>query len=141
MKGRELKRVWGPAFDSYYLLLIERRKLQEMSKYFNKFRIISSWQDQVKEINLCIKLIDITIEHDSYYNNWLKANYGKHKESQYKVFSKYVNIKNAKRFNYTPVFDHDSIFIRDAYKMELRKIKAFYLYNKIRNYKMLTWWN
>lgn len=52
----------------------------------------------------------------------------------------YINTKNASRFclfNF-PTDDYD---IEIIHKEELRRYKAWYLYNKIRTYKLFSWWN
>ena len=46
-------------YDFEYMLDLEKFKLKRMSEYFSKSQIISDWERVVKEINLCIKLINI----------------------------------------------------------------------------------
>lgn len=110
-------------YDFEYMLNLEKFKLKRMSKYFSKSQIISDWERVVKEINLCIKLIDIITEKDPpgyLYNGTKKL--------------PYVNTRNYKRFL-------KYIYDNDFYRDDLRQTKALYLYNLIRTYRMMSWWD
>ena len=110
-------------YDFEYMLDLEKFKLKRMSEYFSKSQIISDWERVVKEINLCIKLIDIVLERDLpgfLYNNTKKL--------------PYINTRNHKRF-LKYIYDNDS------YRDDLRQTKALHLYNLIRTYKMRSWWD
>ena len=110
-------------YDFEYMLDLEKFKLKRMSEYFSKSQIISDWERVVKEINLCIKLIDIITEKDPpgyLYNGTKKL--------------PYVNTRNYKRFL---KYIYDNNFYRD----DLRQTKALYLYNLIRTYRMMSWWD
>ena len=110
-------------WDWEYMLDLERFKLKRMSEYFSKSQIISDWERVVKEINLCIKLIDIITEKDPpgyLYNGTKKL--------------PYINTRNHKRFL---KYIYDNNFYRD----DLRQTKALYLYNLIRAYRMMSWWD
>ena len=110
-------------YDFEYMLDLEKFKLKRMSEYFSKSQIISDWERVVKEINLCIKLIDIITEKDPpgyLYNGTKKL--------------PYVNTRNYKRFL-------KYIYDNDFYRDDLRQTKALYLYNLIRTYRMMSWWD
>lgn len=110
-------------YDFEYMLNLEKFKLKRMSEYFSKSQIISDWERVVKEINLCIKLIDIITEKDPpgyLYNGTKKL--------------PYVNTRNYKRFL-------KYIYDNDFYRDDLRQTKALYLYNLIRTYRMMSWWD
>lgn len=110
-------------YDWEFMLDLERFKLKRMAQYFSKSQIVSDWEIIVKEINLCIKLIDIITERDTlgnFYDGTKKL--------------PYVNTKNYKRFL-------KSFYNNDFYYSELRVTKALYLYNLIRTYKMRSWWD
>lgn len=110
-------------YDFEYMLNLEKFKLKRMSEYFSKSQIISDWERVVKEINLCIKLIDIITEKDPpgyLYNGTKKL--------------PYVNTRNYKRFL-------KYIYDNDFYRDDLRQTKALYLYNLIRAYRMMSWWD
>ena len=110
-------------YDFEYMLDLEKFKLKRMSEYFSKSQIISDWERVVKEINLCIKLIDIITEKDPpgyLYNGTKKL--------------PYINTRNYKRFL-------KYIYDNDFYRDDLRQTKALYLYNLIRTYRMMSWWD
>ena len=110
-------------YDFEYMLDLEKFKLKRMSEYFSKSQIISDWERVVKEINLCIKLIDIITEKDPpgyLYNGTKKL--------------PYINTRNYKRFL-------KYFYNNDSYRDDLRQTKALYLYNLIRTYRMRSWWD
>ena len=110
-------------YDWEFMLDLEKFKLKRMSEYFSKSQIISDWERVVKEINLCIKLIDIITEKDLpgyLYDETKKL--------------PYINTRNHKRF-LKYIYDNDS------YRDDLRQTKALYLYNLIRTYRMRSWWD
>lgn len=82
-------------------------------------------------MSICVNLIGIILEEDStleYIPSTKTRNYN------YKVI-KYVNTKNALRFN----FD-DNVDIQNKFAQELlRQRKANYLYNKIRYTYIYNW--
>jgi hypothetical protein len=121
MKKKNFKRVWGYEWDYYYLLNLERIKLREMANYTKKRKIILNWERQFKEYELCIKLIDIILEEDPQYKS-------------------YINTKNKKRFGYHNDIIFSNDLILNYYLLSIRKSKALYLYNKIRSYRLPTWW-
>lgn len=148
MKGREFKRVWGFPWDFAYLLQIEQRKLREMAAYFKKHKRTVGWEFQVRDCELCAKLIDIILERDAYYMSWLNANYGKKacviratQNPDYDIpFPKHVNIRNSQRFLPNVDFNENPKLIEHL-KVSLRQTKALYVYNKIRSYRMFHWWD
>lgn len=145
MKGREFARVWGKPWDYAYLLAIEQRKLKEMANYFKRSQLTVGWERQVRECELCVKLLDIVMERDKYYTAWLNTNYGgkafrEGKQGMYS-FSKHINIRNAHRFFSNAHFDVDKPVLTNSLRVELRRRKAFHLYHKIRLYRMMTWWD
>lgn len=110
-------------YDFEFMLNLEQFKLKRMSEYFSKSKIDYNWEKIVKEINLCIRLIDIITERDLpgfLYNNTKKL--------------PYINTRNHKRFN-------KYIYDNDFYLDDLRQTKAFHLYNLIRTYRMRSWWD
>lgn len=141
MKAREFKRVWGPNYDYYFLLKLEQRKLKEMIKDFTKWKHHVDWDSCIREMNLCIQLIDIILEQDKYYKSWLYNSFGK-SPFEAKEFPVYVNIRNSKRFFKNRNFNipKNEALIKH-WIPELRRKKALYLYNKIRTSRMLSWWD
>lgn len=99
------------------------------------------WQLVVRDMNICLKLIDIILEEDQYYRSWLDNCYGSRPIKQL-PFPVYVNSKNYKRF--MPLLEkyrHDDMHLQAHLNISLRQKKALYLYNKIRAYRMECWWD
>lgn len=133
---RNFKRLIGEDWDYGYLLKLEQYKLKRMAKYFNKSRLVVGWEDQVKTCNLMVSLLDIILEEDSYYLSWLDNS---HKLGKFydNTFPTYVNIRNASRFI---INDFPEKFA-ELRKAELRRQKAWYIYNRLRYLKMENLWD
>ena len=136
-------------WDGTYLLKLEKAKMEEMATYFERSQLVDGWKRMVKKLRLCARLIDIITEDDDvelfhYNGDWHFEPCKDNPEYYEMVFSddhEYicdvkVNLKNIKRFaknekliNYYLKFPH-----------ELYKLKAEYLYHKIRFYNELNWW-
>jgi len=140
MKARKLRRIWGQPWDFAYLLELEQYKLKEMSAYFKKSQLTVGWEFQVRDIELCIKLIDIILEKDQYYRSWLHNCYGSMPIKRL-PFPVYVNNKNYKRFIPLARIEEINDFAYPSWVSVLRQKKALYLYNKIRAYRMECWWD
>lgn len=142
MKGREFKRIWGPNYDYYYLLKLEQRKLKEMVRDFTKWKHHTDWDLSVREMNICIQLIDIILEQDKYYKSWLHTSFG---TVPYEVqkFPIHVNIRNYERFFKKRGFflPQEGTFRYNHLIPEVRRRKALHLYNKIRASRMFGWWD
>lgn len=131
MKPRAFKRIWGKPWDFSYLLILEYHKIKEMRDYHQKRQFFEGWEYVVRDLSLCLKLIDIILERDkrgfSYDSNKMIA---------------YVNTRNAKRFGSDwEMFNHPKKRISELLKESLRIKKALFLYNKIRAYNTLSWWD
>jgi hypothetical protein len=145
MKPRNFKRIWGKPWDWYYLLNLERCKIKEMMNYINKTRRFVGYQTVIRDMQICIKLIDIVLEEDIPYKSWLHQSYG-HPVKDFEAleeakFPKYINIKNRHRFLDKDFFNGDYPNIFNSLLAEYRKRKALALYNKIRTYKLFSWWD
>lgn len=145
MKDRKFRRIWGKPWDWGYLLNLERCKIQEMMNYINKTRRFVGYQTVIRDMQICIKLIDIVLEEDIPYKSWLHQSYGcsaKDFESiEETKFPKYINIRNRHRFLHKDFLNGDHPNIFNSLLAEYRKIKALALYNKIRTYKLFSWWD
>lgn len=141
MKSRKLRRIWGYPWDFVYLLELEQYKIREMRDYMQKHHHLMGWQLVIRDMNICLKLIDIILEKDQHYRSWLDNCYGfiPHKQLPFPV---YVNSKNYKRF--MPLlekFEYNDMYLQTRMNISLRQKKALYLYNKIRAYRMECWWD
>lgn len=145
MKPRNFKRIWGEPWDWYYLLHLEQTKLKEMANYFEKKDRFVGVEKVVRDIRICLKLIDIICGKDALYKSWLHQSYGhpiKDFESLEEVkFPKYINIRNRHRFLHKDFLNGDYPNIFNSLLAEYRKVKALALYNKIRTYNLFTWWD
>lgn len=146
-------------WDYCYLLLLEKKKLQRMYNYFSKSEIAYSDEIVARDLRICIKLIDIIMEDDAAYKTWLHESSKdqlmhtrKKEDGLYRVefeqlrpdtdFQKYVNVRNAERFLGKPFnkIEHSArSYVHE--KISLRLLKALHLYNLIREYNMLGWYN
>lgn len=113
------KKLVTSHYDGYYLLTLERFKINAMAKDFEKHHFYVGWEDDVRDMKLCVKLLDIIMGEDPVGKNWEKE-------------ICYINTKNYKRFLSS---EPDKYLL----KLELRRVKALHLYNKIRN-RVLRWW-
>lgn len=140
MKARAFKRIWGKPWDYGYLLKLEQHKIREMRDYIQKYHTHLRWENQVREMTICIKLIDIILEEDIYYKSWLHNCYGSipHKDLPFPV---YINVRNYKRFIPTLDIQKYNESLLPNLHSNIRKEKAMYLYNKIRAYRMQSWWD
>ena len=148
MKPRAFKRIWGKPWDFGYLLDLEKAKIKEICTYIKRHKSHADYERSVREMEICIRLIDIIQEDDVHYKSWLNANYGLKPEERWTSkgitpFSIYVNTRNILRF--MPQIDKDfkskHPIILENIKISLRQQKALYLYNKIRAYCMQKWWD
>jgi hypothetical protein len=100
----------------------------------------------VREIAICIRLIDIFMENDAVYNTWPDRSFSEKLEDRSIVdFPVYVNTRNEQRFfRRTPIKDAQAHGNRDLaiYAIvSLRQQKALHLYHLIGEYKLLGWWD
>ena len=109
-------------FDYEYLLDIERVALKYMAKYFKASNIVHHNEFIVRDINLCLKLLNIATG-DLFY-------------AKEDINAPYVNIRNKERFIKHTTKNFDSPAIRSF----IREMKAWSLYCKIRS-NMQSWWD
>lgn len=135
-------------WDWTYLLQLEQAKFKEMAIYFEQSKVSSDWEFQVRDCKLCIKLIDIILEQDEPYTQWLESNYGIYKNESISVkevlrvpISTHVNTRNAARFVKNPYTYESNTPASNLFEVDLRQTKAFYLYQKIRLYKLQNLWD
>ena len=137
-------------WDHSYLLNIEKAKMLEMAKYFERSQIAEGWERRVKELRLCARLIEIMTDETElfhYNGDWNFVPSKTHPGCYEMEFSEdweyvcdvKVNTKNIKRF----VLDEkmiDYILNKDGLH-QLYMIKARQLYYKIRLEREETWWD
>lgn len=135
-------------FDYSCLLDLEQFKLKRMIDSFEHASCpYVGIENHIREMKICVSLIDIILERDAYMNTYMEDNYGKNgivqvytegneiktrmTQEHYKI-PVHVNTKNYARFRFNK--EPDELIL-----MEFRRVKAMYLYNKIRN-RMFHWW-
>lgn len=116
-------------WDFGFNLKIEKEMLNRMYEFYSSDKPVAVESERVaREVKLAIKLLEIIMEEDS------AVSWGGLDNPNKWTLVKYINIKNASRFGIS--FELEEPLMRD----DLRQAKAWYLYNKLRLYRMLTWW-
>ena len=148
-------------WDYAYLIALEKKKLQRMRDYIDSEGHYEGKELTVRELAICIRLIDIFMEDDAVYNTWLHQSFSgelkfrKLENDLYELddtdrkpiadFPVYVNVRNERRFfRATPIRDAQQKGERDRAIfsiVSLRQQKALHLYHLIREYKLLIWWD
>ena len=148
-------------WDYAYLIALEKKKLQRMRDYIDCEGHYEGKELTVRELAICIRLIDIFMEDDAVHNTWLhqsfsgKLKFRKQENDLYELddtdrkpiadYPVYVNVRNERRFfRATPIKDAQQKGDRDRAILSivrLRQQKALHLYHLIREYKLLSWWD
>ena len=119
-------------WDYSYLLELEKFKLQLMIDNFTNYPHVEH-KNHIKWMSISIKLIDIILEKD------MCINYDFNNENI--TINKYINIRNAERFNcYSQTHNVNEQLTLFGKEM-LRERKALYLYNAIRYNYLYEWWD
>ena len=144
-----------------FLMALEKKKLQRMHDCIKRESLLEHKDFVVRDIAICIRLIDIIMEEDAVFKSWLKQSFpGKMKftkvdENLFEVdleggrqiadYPVYVNVRNERRFfRRTPIKDAQSEGNRTKVILtipRLRQQKALHLYHLIREYKLFEWWS
>jgi hypothetical protein len=148
-------------WDYSCLIALEKKKLQRMHDCIKSESCLEHKDFVVRDIAICIRLIDIFMEEDSIFLNWLhksfsgELKYTKVGDNLYELdgldeqsiidFPKYVNVRNEKRFFLrTPIKIAQTEGNRTKvihFITRLRQEKALHLYHLIREYKLFEWWS
>lgn len=156
-------------FDDGYLLRIEYEKLKMMYNYFKDADIVVDEWHIALTIKRAIAVLEIIIEEDEAYNKYLDDNYGnvnlieESEETDDPNIYRYnpqprvlsvpvkVNIRNAYRFAHLTERFHnnrnESTLEKNLsenygmFAMELRKLKAMYIYYEMRKNYTYEWWD
>ena len=116
-------------FDYEYLLDIEKVALKYMAEYFKSSNIVVGNEFIVRDISLCLKLLNIATDGYFHSNNPSYENEG--------INTPYVNTRNRNRFlKHEAKLESTSI----DRKALIREVKAWNLYCKIRS-SMQRWWD
>ena len=144
-----MKTCWkGRPWDVGFLYELEKAKLQEMIAYHKKTLRYVGVEEDIKWMELCVKLIDIFEEKTPIFNYTGDLKFIPIKDSDCLEVDAsdlkyhcnvYVNTKNASRF-YSKL-DNNSDNYYKAFPHELYILKAKHLYHKIRYEKDVAWWD
>ncbi len=148
-------------WDYAYLIALEKKKLQRMRDCIKREGHLANNSVVVRDIGICIRLIDIFMEDDAVFNSWLHQSFSgemkfrKLEDGNYELddtnrkpiadYPVYVNVRNERRFfRSTPIRDAQLEGNRDKTILSivsLRQEKALHLYHLIREYNMFSWWD
>ena len=112
-------------YNGESILLVLKKKLEWQAEYFENFGHCESDPYKAARMRLCCRLIDIIC--------WG----GLTKEYQ-RSFRKYVNTRNAKRFENVPTWNMSYLY---GEKQKLRYQKAYALLFRTLYNNILTWWD
>ena len=146
-------------WDYCYLIALEKKKLQRMHDCIKHNSCLEHKDFVVRDIAICIRLIDILTKEDAVFKSWLHQSFSgelkftKVGENLYELdkedrpivdYPVYVNVRNERRFfRRTPIKDAQTEGDRiDVihFIIRLRQEKALHLYHLIREYKLFEWW-
>ena len=137
-----IKLGWND-YDHYdSLLTLEKYKLSKMADGYEIFtgntdKDFSKYQKIIRDLRLCVKLIDIVNGTDNAY----KAAYNHETHSYDKKGVKYVNMRNAHRFispKLQKLYDRNK-WLGITITNEVRRMKAWSLYSQIRALNINKW--
>ena len=149
-------------WDYSYLIALEKKKLQRMRDCIKQEHHLANNEFVVRDIGICIRLIDIFMEDDPVYKTWLDRSYSgtrlkfrKLEDGNYELVDDdrkpladipvYINVRNERRFfRKTPIKEslaEDRLEWAIHLKISLRQRKDLHLYHMIREYKLFDWWD
>ena len=137
-----IKLGWND-YDHYdSLLRLEKYKLSKMADGYEIFtgnmdKDFSEYQKIIRDLRLCVKLIDIVNNADNAYN----TAYNHETHSYDKKGVKYVNMRNAHRF-ISPKLQklyYTNKWLGISITNEVRRMKAWSLYIYIRALNINRW--
>ena len=132
----------GYAYDSCFLLELEKAKLEEMVADFEYCRDKSGWsyegiEHDIRDMKLAISLLDIILHEEKFFHfDHITDENGKPMQPKY-VSDVKVNYRNAYRFMSSKEIE----YYEPKQSHELYIQKARYLYHKLRLYREQYWWN
>ena len=143
-----LRKVYD--FDYESIIEVERYQLTRVRDDIIKYQNHVNWERDVYWMNMALKLLDIIEDEggvelvgkgfstEPYGNGFYRV--VDDPDSKW-VLSVYVNTANSKRFTPINKEKYEDPKIGSLMKSYLRLEKAWYLYHKLRIYKMRSWWD
>lgn len=149
--SKDFRKILKTALHGYpwqesFLYELEKVKIQEMINYHKKVKRFVGWEYVVRDMELCVKLIDMMLDDTPYFHfngnlvfkkteDCETYSVGKTEDFKY-VCDVKVNTRNIDRF--CAEKEKDS-FLKFPHELYLRKIK--HLYHKIRYERDCEWWD
>lgn len=118
--------ILDPPYDSYYLLGLEKAKLEEMRSYFKSIDFVDHTID-IKWISICISLLEIIMEGDP-FNPECPSRVNVNNMLRFYRLSPKVSVEEVREF----AIKHPN---------DLRILKAKHLYYQIREEYTERWWD
>lgn len=116
-------------WDYVFNLRVEQEMYKSMYRFYLRNKenkpTSSIYKEIARDLKLAIDLLDIIVDNTSIYKD--------------RILYCYINTKNAYRFVKYKIPENESY--KELVLCSLRQQKAWYLYNKLRLYKMNTWWD
>ena len=135
-------------FDWESILIVEKHQITRVKDTITKCHDHVNWKNDVWWMDIALKLLDIVREDGcaELVKDDLKRVL--HNDGFYHLVGSmkwsipvYVNISNYKRFYPVKRDELENANTGPLMKDRLRVEKAWYLYNKIKLYKMRSWWD
>lgn len=145
---RVLRRTYD--FDYSSILVVERYQLTRVRDAITKYQNHVNWERDVYWMNVALKLLDIIEDGGGVELVGKGFNIEPCGDGLYRVVDDldskwilpvYVNMSNSKRFTLIEKEKFEDPKIEPLIKSHLREEKAWYLYHKLRTYKMRSWWD
>ena len=131
-------------WDWRFLTELELEKLKQMLHGFEGPNThLMNADDVVRDLKLAIYLLSNVIK-DNKAQDYVCDKTEENVFRKYKFIpNRYINIRNSKRFLPLVDFNKEGLSedIINLYKCTLYEQKCWYLYNKLRAYKMRNWWD
>lgn len=137
-------------FDFSSILVVEKHQLTRVRNSIIKYHSSINWKNDVHWINIALKLLDIIEEGGGAELIGKGLIFEPYRDSLYRVVDDpdskwilpvYVNTANSKRFTPIEKEKFEDPKTGPLMKEHLREEKAWYLYHKLRIYKMRSWWD
>ena len=143
-----LRRIYD--FDYSSIIEVERYQITRVRNSITKYQNHVNWERDVYWMNMALKLLDII--EDEGGAELIGKGFSTEPCSNgfYRVVDDpdskwrlpvYVNTDNSKRFTPIEKEMYEDPKIGSLMKSHLREEKAWYLYHKLRTYKMRSWWD
>lgn len=137
-------------FDYSSIIEVERYQIIRVRDSITKYQSYVDWERDVYWMNMALKLLDIIEDEGGVELIGKGFSTEPCENGLYRVvdnpdsrwvLSAYVNINNSKRFIPIKKEKFEDPKVGPLMKSHLREEKAWYLYHKLRIYKMRSWWD